>query len=304
MNFSSYNKNALFSEHTMESSDPEFAYTDGLRLNYARTSSMATPLLLFHGVLRQWRDFTPILAPLSAHWRTIAMDFRGHGRSGKAAGQYLVGDYVRDAVDLLNSLEEDSAVLYGHSLGAMVALAAAAEKPEKVRGLVLEDPPFDTMGVRIQQTPFHLYFQGLQKLLGTTDNVSELARALAELPVKAAGQSEPQRLGDVRDWTSLRFSARCLVDVDPQVMTPIVSGRWLAGYDYREMLRGIRCPTLLLQGDPETGGMLTDEDAHEVETRIPDCYRVKIPRSGHLLHWRNADEVLRLTTGFVESLRW
>ena len=49
-------------------------------------------------------------------------------------------DYARDAAAVLRSLREP-AVVCGHSLGALVAGVVAAQLPERVRAVVLEDPP-------------------------------------------------------------------------------------------------------------------------------------------------------------------
>ena len=75
-------------------------------------------------------------------WHLHLIDHRGHGGSGRAPGQYRVVDHVEDALTVLNWLGRP-AVLFGHSLGALVAAAAAAARPELVRAVVLEDPPSD-----------------------------------------------------------------------------------------------------------------------------------------------------------------
>ena len=72
-----------------------------------------------------------------------------------------------------------------------------------------------------------------------------------------------KRLGDLRDRASLAWSAQCLSQLDPEVLTPVIEGRWLDGYDFPDALSRVRCPTLLLQADPSAGGALTDADAEQ-----------------------------------------
>src|SRR5262245_50089317 len=98
----------------------------GVPLNVARSASGGPPLVLWHGLARRWQDFVPVLPPLAARWTVTAVDHRGHGKSARMPGGYTVPDYVADAVGLLQRGEPTPAVLYGHSLGAIVALGAAA----------------------------------------------------------------------------------------------------------------------------------------------------------------------------------
>ena len=271
-------------------------------LNVAEGPKSGGPLVLLHGVVRCWQDFVPLLPALVTRWHVYGLDFRGHGGSQPAPDAYLVTDYVRDAVQFISTQFETPVVLFGHSLGAMVAAAVAAELPERVCGLVLEDPPFDTMGSRIRQTSFHSYFAALFELVQRRLPVAALARELAELRITTPGQSESVRLGNLRDAVALRFVARCCNSLDPEVLRPIVAGRWLDGYRCDEILRSITCPTLLLQGDETVGGMLSDADASEVASLVADCLHIKLPGTGHLIHSLQTETTLRHVQGFLESL--
>jgi pimeloyl-ACP methyl ester carboxylesterase len=72
----------------------------------------------------------------------VLLDLLGHGRSAKPAhaSEYRIDTYARQVFALLDHLGEADAVLGGMSLGANVSLFAAAERPDRVRGLVLEMP--------------------------------------------------------------------------------------------------------------------------------------------------------------------
>src|SRR5207302_6991572 len=108
---------AMLTEHTLAVGDDS--------LHYARGPSSGPPMLFLHGVLRCWQDFLPLIAPLTTRWHVHALDFRGHGRSSPRPGRYRVVDYVEDAAAFLRHGCDEPAVVYGHSLGAMVALAVA-----------------------------------------------------------------------------------------------------------------------------------------------------------------------------------
>jgi pimeloyl-ACP methyl ester carboxylesterase len=261
-----------------------------------------SPLLLLHGVGRCAEDYRHFADALVAHWHLFALDFRGHGGSERMSGQYLVTDYARDTADFVREEIQQPVLIYGHSLGAMVALAVAAELPEQVHGVVLEDPPFHTMGQRIAQTPWQALFTGMRDVARRAVPAAELAAALADLAVPVPGGSGLTKLGQVRSEESLRFSAQCLAQLDPEVFTPIIEGRWLNGYDERELYLKVRCPVLLLQGDPSAGSTLTDADADAAMTVLPVCRRIRFAGVGHLIHQDQPAAALRALQEFATNL--
>jgi pimeloyl-ACP methyl ester carboxylesterase len=289
--------NKTFEEMLTET---QFA-TDDVTLNLAVGPASGPPLLLLHGVARRWQDYVTLIPTLMTRWQVFALDFRGHGRSKRAAN-YLVIDYVRDAVQALEQQCKSPAVVFGHSLGAMVAAAVAAQAADRVRAVVLEDPPFGLLGSNIRQTVYHSMFSAYGRLAGTGQTVNELAARLADVTLDAPGQAQSLRLGDVRDPAALRFMASCLAQLDPAVMTPLVEGRWMDGYDQASLLSRIACPVLLLQGDEAQGGMLDDTRAAGVVAAIRHATHVKVATAGHQIHSMQTETTLRLVTSFLESL--
>jgi pimeloyl-ACP methyl ester carboxylesterase len=269
-------------------------------LRYAEGPADGPTLLLLHGVTRCWRDWQPILPGLISEWRIIGLDQRGHGGSGRGES-YLVADYVADAVRFVRGEMAAPLVILGHSLGAMVAAGVAAELPEFVRGIVLEDPPFHTMGNRIAATAWQAQFTGVREAARRGGTVEKMADALADIRLPAPGGTF-RRLGDLRDRASLLWSAECLTDLDPAVLTPLIEGRWLDGYDVAGVLTRIRCPVLLLQADPTAGGVMTDADAEEVVQALPSCRHVRFAGTGHQLHRDVPEAVLRAIQDFAADI--
>jgi len=267
-------------------------------VNLHRTTCGAGPgLLLLHGVTRCGADWEPLFPTLAENWKVIALDQRGHGESPRAES-YLVTDYVADAVRIVREEADAPLVIFGHSLGAMVAAAVAAELPERVRAIILEDPPFHTMGNRIDGAAWQAQFLGMQEVARRGGCVEEMTAALAEIRLPS-GDGGFRRLGDLRDEASLAWSAQCLSRLDPEVLAPVIAGHWLDGYDFPGVLSRVHCPTLLLQADPKAGGALTDADAEVVVAAISDCQRVRFPDCGHQLHRDRQEEVSRAMEAFL-----
>ena len=269
-------------------------------LNLHRTTGGAGPgLLMLHGVTRCGADWEPLLPALAAHWKVIALDQRGHGTSPRAES-YLVTDYIADALRFVQEETAAPVVLFGHSLGAMVAAAVAVELPDQVRGIILEDPPFHTMGNRIAGSAWQAQFTGMREAARKRGTIETIADALADIRLPASGGGF-KRLGEMRDRASLAWSAECLSQLDPEVLTPVINGRWLDGHDVAAVLSSVRCPVLLLQADPTAGGALTDADADAAESALPSCQRVRFPGIGHQLHRERPLEVLEVVQDFATS---
>lgn len=115
----------------------------GARLHYL-TCGEGEPLLLLHGRGGAAAGFTPILAPLAAQRRVIALDLPGWGLSDKPpfsgrTAQDALRVWMDGALALLDHLGLEQVDLLGHSMGGFTALGLALEHPERVRSLLLTD---------------------------------------------------------------------------------------------------------------------------------------------------------------------
>lgn len=101
--------------------------------------------------------YRTLLAPLSGSLRIRAPDLRGHGATtlpAEVAGRRSWLDHRDDLIALLDDLDGPPVVLAGHSMGGTAALLAAAERPERVAGLVLFDPViWSRLGVAVFRLP-------------------------------------------------------------------------------------------------------------------------------------------------------
>jgi pimeloyl-ACP methyl ester carboxylesterase len=108
-----------------------------------RHEGEGVPVLFVHsdgGSLHHWDT---IRARLKGR-PTAAFDRRGHGRSGfPESGSFTASDAASDIDAVADELGYERFFLVGHSGGALVSLAFAAQEPDRVLGLVLVDPPGD-----------------------------------------------------------------------------------------------------------------------------------------------------------------
>ena len=97
------------------------------------------PAVLVHGTL-SWGTLTfSHQRPLASVRRLLVPDRRGFGDSPALEGSPYTSDYAVDAADVVGLLGT-GAHLVGHSYGGVVALLAAAARPDLVRSLALIEP--------------------------------------------------------------------------------------------------------------------------------------------------------------------
>lgn len=101
------------------------------------------PVLLVHGWTCDSNDWIwQIPALLGAGYRVLAIDLRGHGRSGVPDDGYNVRQMARDCVALLEEAGALPAVVMGHSMGGAIAVAMAVEHPQSVRAIIPVDAAY------------------------------------------------------------------------------------------------------------------------------------------------------------------
>lgn len=284
-------------EKVLEHGETLLGYLEG----GAETGADTTPIVFLHGVGRAGSDFSPLFADLGHARRLYALDARGHGRSGRVPGFYKIRDHARDVLSLLKHLNKP-AILFGHSMGALNTIAAAAARPDLVAGVILEDPPGPEFLATIGRRPYFQMFQAMAALAGSTLSVPALAKQIAEIPISRGADGAAVTLGQVRDAASIRLGARYLKEVDHEVYGPLLAAEWLEGIDFTAALQGLGCPVLLLVGEEKAGGMLSESEAQAVSAAIPDCLTVPFPGVGHLIHWTATQACLAAVHSFLIAI--
>jgi pimeloyl-ACP methyl ester carboxylesterase len=115
----------------------EVRLPNGLRMAYVEAGDPAgKPLLLLHGYTDTSRSWS-LLVPHLAKYRLLIPDQRGHGASEAPDCCYSTSQFAFDAKLFLDALGVERAGIAGHSLGSMVAIAFAAEYPDRVSKIAL-----------------------------------------------------------------------------------------------------------------------------------------------------------------------
>jgi pimeloyl-ACP methyl ester carboxylesterase len=118
----------------------EYGSNNGSRLRilnkniYYEEYGRGTPLLLLSGggISRSIKDFENCIPGLSKHYRVIAPDTPGQGRSEQSdsLSYEILTEFISQLID---SLKIDSAYVMGWSDGGIVGLLLADKRPDKIR---------------------------------------------------------------------------------------------------------------------------------------------------------------------------
>jgi 3-oxoadipate enol-lactonase len=126
-----------------EAADPETRLVELPGRGVTRVWECAGPpgapvLMLIHGVtVTAVLNWGKAFAPLSRHFRVVAMDLRGHGDGIPAGWRFRLEDCADDVAALAEVLALDSFVAVGYSMGGMIAQLVARRHAPMVSGLVL-----------------------------------------------------------------------------------------------------------------------------------------------------------------------
>ena len=138
-------------------------------------SGEGPPLVLVHGTAADHNRWAPVLPEFEQRLTVCAIDRRGRGGSGDADG-YAVDREFEDVAAVVDSLGE-SAILLGHSYGALCALEAAL-LTRNVRKLVLYDPGIEVAGEEIYPPEV---IERLEALLEEGDREGVVATTMREV---------------------------------------------------------------------------------------------------------------------------
>jgi 2-succinyl-6-hydroxy-2,4-cyclohexadiene-1-carboxylate synthase len=258
-----------------------------------RSGGAGAPLLLVHGFTGSaaaWGE--DLLAALAGRFRVIAVDLLGHGASSRprAPARYALAEQVSDLCEVLDACGAGEALWVGYSMGGRIALAAACERPGRVRGLVLEGAspglaqPEEraariasdaALAQRLERLGIEAFVEGwmAQPLFATQRRLGP-ERLLAERERRLRG--DPLAL------------AACLRGAGTGAQVPL----W-------ERLHAVDVPVLLVAGEEDAkfralGGAMA--------RALPRAEEQSIPAAGHATHLENPEAFTEALCRFARQV--
>lgn len=221
----------------------------------------APVLVLSNSIGSNWRMWDGLVPTLTARFRVLRYDQRGHGDSEVPPGPYAIADLARDLIGLLDELDIDRPHFAGLSLGGMTGMWLAAHEPSRVDRLAL-------LCTSALLGPVRMWVER-----------AALVRAEGTKAIADAG---------IRRWLTDEFIAE-----EPEVAAwckEMITGTPDEGYagcceaiaamDLRADLPAISAPTLVIAGadDPAT----PPAHAEVITAGIPGAELAVVPHAAHL----------------------
>lgn len=305
------------------------AQVGDVNLSYAEGPDNGPPLVLLHAQHMDWFSYSRVLPALSERFHVFDIDYPGHGATIVPDGYPMTAN--RMGADLASFIETTigkPAHVTGNSSGGLLTTWLAANRPDLVASIVLEDPPlFSGEYPRIRTTiadksfttcsdavregvdDFLLYWIKSNKAF-FTKNIAPGTAFLLTQAVKAyrrAHPGEPVEVGLLPDDT-VRLFLRGMDQFDPRFGAAFHEGTWNEGFDHAEALAKVTCPALLLHAefsilpDGTLNGAMTQEDADKATSLLPDGTYRKVDAT-HVIHLADPELYVQLLEDFFLTSR-
>jgi pimeloyl-ACP methyl ester carboxylesterase len=253
----------------------EFLTVNELLLHYLDWGAGDRPAVVcVHGYTGSAQAFNALARRLGDRFHIIAPDVRGHGESAwSATGAYQYADQMGDLAQLVDRLGLDRFVLIGTSMGGIIAMAYAAQFPNRLRGLVIND-----IGPDVEA--------GTQRITGMIGSRPEDFTSLEEAmdyrrqisPITAARPLEDQRelaLGVLCQRPDGRWGWK----LDPAYIEQRIARGAPPRPNLWPALANLPCPTLVVWGTDSD--VLSEAQAKRMVETLPKGELVAVAGVGH-----------------------
>lgn len=215
--------------------------------------------MLIHPFAASAEIWEPVMKDLSQHYRVIAMDCRGHGKSEKPHDPKQYGiEMVNDVIRLMDHLGIKKSIIVGYSMGGSIGMKMLTEHPDRIRLAVIGG----SLGfTKYESEHDEVPLLGPNLLKGMPLSEAMIASAPPDWPKPGAQQHEMmKRMDAVQD--SIALGAE----------TVSHEGLWVDD----EHLRAIAVPTLVIYGGNDHPAFYS-----EARSRFPNLQFKMIAGAGH-----------------------
>jgi pimeloyl-ACP methyl ester carboxylesterase len=252
---------------------------DGLRLHYRDYPGPGDrpPIVCIPGLTRNARDFEAVAERLAGQWRLICVELRGRGESGysRNAMSYVPHVYLADLETLFAELGLKSFVLFGTSLGGILAMLLALRDRTRIAAALINDigPVLDPRGI-----------ERIRTMVGRSQSWPtwlHAARHYARTQqfVYPKWKTE-QWLAHAKRLCRLNANGRIILDYDMRIAEPFKVEAGDTNLDLWNAFAALEgVPTLVLRG--ALSDILAAETVEEMKRRSASLAAITIPQVGH-----------------------
>lgn len=296
-----------------------------VNFNYAEGPDNGPALLLLNAQHMDWYSYSRVLPELSTQFHVFAVDYPGHGKTTYPDDYPLNANQIgSDLANFIETVIKEPAFVTGNSSGGLLTTWLAANKPELVKAIVLEDPPlFSAEYPRVKKTVAYRSFTTAHNFIkeGEEDflvywlesnsvffekNVGKFSLPMIKTAINSYRNANPGKAVEISLLPDIvRLMIRGFKYYDPRFGAGFYDGSWNAGFDHAEALQKITCPTVLLHAnfeireDGELNGAMDQGEADRVVSLIPNAEYKRID-AVHVIHIDKPDQFIQILMTFIK----
>ncbi len=256
---------------------------NGVELNYRIDGPEEAPgVVMSNSWATDYTMWDVNMGALTAKYRVLRMDKRGHGGSGINDDKITLEVLADDVVGLAEALGFTSGHFVGLSIGGMIGQAIGLKYPDAFRSLAL---CATTSLMPEQMGP--IWQQRIDK--ATTNGVPSMVPEHLERwfspAYRKANPAVAETLGEVVAATSLEGYCRC--------------AQAIMELNFTDRLAGITTPTIVMPG--ELDGALPPPMSEVIANHIPGARLHVVSNAAHLCNVENTAEFNKVLIGFLDE---
>jgi pimeloyl-ACP methyl ester carboxylesterase len=237
---------------------------DGAEIYYA-TYGQGAPVILLHGGLGNSDHWSNQVPALAEHFRVIAIDSRGQGRSTRTRAPVSYDTMASDVLAVMDKLELTRASIVGWSDGGEIALKIAIMHPERVDHLFVFGTNYDVNGSKPR---------GSQRSATFTAYAAKSRADYLKL-----SKATPRQFDELVDW-----------------LLPV----WRNPMGFtKEQLRGIQATTMVADGDHDE--IIVLAQVEEMAQLIPHAKLAVLKDTSHFALWQDPTDFNHVLIEFLSS---
>ncbi len=243
------------------------------------------PVLLLHPFPASHEFWLPVANALSARYRLILPDLRGHGDSDVGEGPATMEKHAVDIFRVMDDAEVGRAPLVGVSIGGYVLFEFWRKHRDRVAALGL----FNT------KAPADAPEARAARLQAANDVIERGTEPFFESMIpRLLGKSTRELRPDLVEGT-----LRMMRKMSPEDVAQVQRGM-AERPDSFDTLKTINVPTLLLTGEED---VLTGvNEAELMRQHIPNAQLRVLPKAGHYSPWEQSEEAGRVLRQFLDGI--
>jgi pimeloyl-ACP methyl ester carboxylesterase len=271
-----------------------------------------------------WYSYSRVLPTLSESYHIFAIDYHGHGKTAAPAESMNANQIGVDLAEFIEQVVQEPVYVSGNSSGGVLTAWLAANRPDLVKAIILEDPAlFSSEYPRVLDTiadrSFAICAEFIEEgaddfLLYWIDHCRDFFKnrigfdvgPILEASASTYRGANPNQAVEIAYLPAMvRLMMRGMSYYDPHFGAAFHDGSWNAGFDHAEALAKIQCPALLLHANftiQENGvlnGAIDQEEADRIVELIPNAEYKRID-SEHVIHLDHPDEYIQIVKDFFK----